>query len=542
MKPLLKRCLVPVYIAFALLLFAKYFWSYFEFPGVPFGYDAGIYRYLFITHARGFPPFDLAALPPWAAVHPLGLFFFSSIALKLGVPADALIGWFWNLFPILLAGALSWVFYKSAGRWMGAAVLLVALVSVVQYQGFLMIYWKVFAALLWCTFAFFSYERRSPLWILFGMLTVATHQQIGLIFGLAIVSSIIVKAVTQKKPWPALKDFGLFLVSGVLGMLWYLPNYSESIGSILPLLSRPAVGLGIFAVLAFGVLIMISFLISANVKWWILAGCIVVGFLLLLLPFSGNAPSSVANFLAKSRSTDPGAFLSVEDYLRLSSPLLLLGIFGLGLFFRQNPGSPWVFAAIWPGLAVISMFFFYRRFILPLDFFLIPLAAMSLVWMWRHKKRAVNVLAIIVLAAQGGLLLYQMRTIDPHVEARTLKEFALLADAVTPGSSVVVLDNMTPWVVGFLPDAKVSGPGIFDSLPLDDWKKFLFGNHGERLEFFDKYPAGTYFYATDVFRTYYPPEVQSLLQDPCLKPAGAEGLYVLSFALFGCQWPESAGQ
>ena len=84
-----------------LLLLLRYFQTYFQYD-FPLGYDAGIYRYLFLKHGAAFPPFVLGDVAPWARGHPLGLFFFTTILMKLGVPADWLVGWIWNLVPVVL--------------------------------------------------------------------------------------------------------------------------------------------------------------------------------------------------------------------------------------------------------------------------------------------------------------------------------------------------------------------------------------------------------------------------------------------------------
>lgn len=528
---------VSVCVGLVILLLFKYFWSFFLFPGVPFGYDAGIYRFLFLTHAKGFPPFLLASMPEWAKSHPLGLFFFSTILLKAGLSADALIGWVWNLFPVFLGGALAAVLSRTYGKRVGLFALLVFLVSVAQYEGFLMIYWKVFLALLWCTLAFGAYERKSRLWVLYGMFAVATHQQIGLLFAFALASSIVASSIRRRAVCEHLVLGGMLLLTCLLGLLWYLPNFERAIGSVLPFLLRPTVSLGIFAILCIGTLMLFSVILSPMPRWWVMVVCAAVGFLLLLLPFAGYAPSSLISFLTQSRSAVPGAFLTVEEYLRASFPLFILGIVGLVLLIRRDVGSPWAWAAVWSLLAVMSMFFFYRRFLLPLDFFLLPSAAIALEWIWGLRHGKLRGLAVAVIALQALLLLQRMAVIDPHVRASDLREFAALPRTVEPGSKLVVLDNMAPWVVGFLPDASVGGPGIFDSQPEEAWQKFLFGSHEDRLAFFKDYPGGTYFYATDVFRNFYPPEVQSLLEDPCLRQAGAKGLYVLSFSAFNCQFP-----
>jgi len=391
-----------------------------------------------------------------------------------------------------------------------------------------MIYWKVFLALFWCTLAFGAYERKSRWWILYGMFVVATHQQIGLLFAFALASSIVASSIRRRAVSEHLVLGGMLLLTCLLGLLWYLPNFERAIGSVLPFLLRPTVSLGIFAILCIGTLMLFSVILSPMPRWWVMVVCAAVGFLLLMLPFAGYAPSSLVAFLSQSRGVTPGAFLTVEEYFRTSSPLFILGIVGLVLLIRRDVGSPWAWAAMWSLLAVVSMFFFYRRFLLPLDFFLLPSAAIALEWIWGLRHGKLRGLAVAVVALQALLLLQRMAVIDPHVRASDLKEFAALSQTVEPGSKLVVLDNMAPWVVGFLPEANVSGPGIFDSQPEEVWQKFLFGSHDDRAVFFRRYPAGTYFYATDVFRSFYPPEVQSLLDDPCLKPVGPGGLFVLT--------------
>ena len=131
----------------------------------------------------------------------------------------------------------------------------------------------------------------------------------------------------------------------------------------------------------------------------------------------------------------------------------------------------------------------------------------------------------ILLVAQSCFLFQQIRLADPHVEHAWLEDFALLPSSVPAGSTVVVLDNMAPWVVGYLPDASVSGPGIFDSRPYAEWEKFLLGTDSDRRAFITQYPLGTFFFASPVFAAFYPPDVQSVLHHSCLTPTEHDGLY-----------------
>lgn len=506
------------------LLFAKYFWSLLLFPAVPFGYDAGIYRYLFLKHAEAFPPFSVASMPPWALAHPLGLFFFSTIVVRLGVPVDFLIGWVWNAFPVILSVVFSAVVARKHGARFGLLLLLVSLLSTVQYEGFLMIYWKVFVALLWCVLAFDAWERKSMLRIPFGMMAIATHQQVGLVFVLATACSAISLSKTRKALF---QEFRALFLALVFGALWYLPNADRALGDVLPLaigsLSSPSVlVVGLFMVVSAAAV----FAFPRHGHLLLLLACSVVGFLFLVVPLTGMAPEFFDRF-HRMPSANPGAFLTIPEYLELSLPLLLPGLFGLFLSFRRERGTVWQWAAIVCVISVFSMTFFYRRFLLPMDFFLLPFAAWSLHECFNTRTRGLQVLGVALALLQGWLLLGQMRTIDPHVDPAMLREFSTFRAVVDPNAQVVVLDVMAPWVVGYLPQNAVSGPGIFDSQPLSAWEGLLYGSDADRRAFFRHYPLGTYFLATDVFRAYYPPEVQTLLLHPCLQGTSEAGLYRL---------------
>src|SRR3989344_4303219 len=127
-------------VGLILLLLDKFLWPLFLYR-IPLGFDVGIYRYLFLQHAEGFPPFIIAPMDVWALGHPLGLFFFSTLLMKLGVPVEWLLGWIWNLVPVVLAAVLAWVTGKREGRAIGVLTLLMALLSIAYFDGFAMMYW-----------------------------------------------------------------------------------------------------------------------------------------------------------------------------------------------------------------------------------------------------------------------------------------------------------------------------------------------------------------------------------------------------------------
>lgn len=508
------------------LLCAKYFWSLYAFPGVPFGYDAGIYRYLFITHALGLPPFILAPMDVWAQSHPLGLFFFSSIAIKLGLPVDWLLGWIWNLFPILLSLVFAYTTSRRSGSAMGVILLYASVLSVVQEQGFLMMYWKVFLSLLFIVVAFHCLEKKSWWSVPFGMLTIAVHQQIGLIFVLASLSHLLLRSYRQGWASLQMESMAIFL-SMFLGGLWYVPNYQRALLDVLPSLLRAQVivGVGIVCAIIVSVLFLLRITRSRTHRIAHIVFSIVVGLFILCLPFIGTAPSLFDAFVRFVGQQTPGAFFSVHEYLALSSPLIFLGVIGLLFSLRREQGTLLQFSALYSGVAVLGLFFFYRRFILPLDFFLLPFVALACRDAWNSRRVFVRFILVSLLIIQAVLTFQFLSRINPHVTRGELDSFRALSAGVSDGSTVIVLDNMAPWVVGFLPKAHVSGPGIFDSRPYVEWERFLLGSNDDRQRFFDAYPHGTFFYASDVFFRIYPPEVQSVLMHPCLEKTVQSGLY-----------------
>lgn len=529
MREMLHKRLLPVLAGIiVLLLVVKYFWSMYLFPEVPFGYDAGIYRYLFLRHSNGIPPFDTASVAPWAKAHAPGLFFFSSIFMHFGVSADMLIGGLWNLFPVVLACVLAVILRKRHGDYVGFFVLVAALLSTVQYEGFLMMYYKTLVALLWCALAFSAFEKGSLLWVPIGMLTIATHQQIGLVFIVAIGSSMVSSVVLHNHTVP-LRRCGEFLLTIILGLLWYLPTYQHSLQDIAPKLLESGTLLALLAALIIvgGFSALIVWLPQKNRRLlWVLAAasCVI---LLSLLPIVLDSPSILGRLLTPRPDAVSGAFMTLSEYLLLSLPLLLAGIAGLVLSLDSERGTPWQWAVLWCAVATLGMFFFYRRFILPFDFFLLPFVGIAFAALWKNKTAGRTVLGLIVVI-QAGLLVHHLSDIDPIVKPSWLTEFAALHESVPDGSTIVVMDNMAPWVVGYLPNSSVSGPGIFDSLPLSEWEKFLLGSEVDRTVFFSYYKKGTFFYVTEVFTSFYPPEVLSVLRHPCLKEAGKPGLFVSS--------------
>jgi len=471
------RLVLAVVLALTLALLAKFFWTLIVYD-VPLGYDPGFYRYLFVRHADAFPPFVLAELDPWARGHPLGLFFFTTILLRLGLPVDWLLGWIWNLFPVLVALSLAWVIGRREGKWTGVCVLIAALLSVAYFDGFAAMYWKTYASLFWLVWTVHALERRSWWSVPLGILTVATHHQTGFLFGLMLISWLVLPLIpvsrsTQKTIVGRLSKRDFLVVGGIgllifaIGLLWYLPVWQDAV-----LVHLPA-----------------------------------------LLQNDGSAS---------------GSFPPASFYLRTSGILLLLGAVGWVRSVQRERWTLWQLGVLWSFLFVALRLFFYRRFFLQLDFFLLPFAAAAMVEIWHRFTRINFRLLLAVLIVVQGLVMQQvMLTRVPLVDAGTFNAAIELADIVPREGFVLGLENESVVVLrGWLPDHHVGGPGLFEVFwSQQQWESFLLGTHEDRVFLLSPLPQPTYLFVSALFLSYYGPFADDFLGDPCFEPTDNTHVY-----------------
>ena len=467
-----------------IFLLCKYLWTLLVFE-IPLGYDVGIYRYLFLRFATGFPPFVIPAMDGWAYQHPLGLFVFSTILLRAGLPVDALLGWIWNVMPVALASTLALLTARRTGDTStGLVVLLMALFSIAQFYGFVAMYWKTEAALLACILTFHFFERRSWWAVLTGVMTVGIHQQTGLLLGLSLLSVWGLRLLAQ--PRSLLREQRTSLIGMlvlVLGLALYLPVWKTAVPDQLRAL-----------------------------------------------------------FTAHGDSTG-GSFPMPSFFLVYESILLAFGVRGFLSTIRWRQPTVWHWAVFWSALFVLFRLYFFRRFFLHLEFFLLPCAAIAVSAAWR-KRNGIGARAPIValLLVQGiasasaiapATLSYCRVTpvlcrFFPEVPQIALSltanewEHIRTLDAFLPqGALVVDLDPVSaPWLRGWLPDKFLIAPGVFNS-PWDEqgWQRVILGSpHERRLLLQDLVaPPGIYIYISPVLQTYYGHATDVLLSDPCLK-------------------------
>jgi hypothetical protein len=458
-------------------LLIKFGWSLFVFD-LPLGYDTGFYRYLFLRHAEGFPPFWITDLEPWARAHPLGLFFFSTIFLKLGIPVDWLIGWMWNLFTVVLLCLLSWTTGKRFGREAGIWTLVACVLSVSTFDGFAAMYWKTFASLLWCVLAFSALERRSWLTVLFGILAVTTHSQTGLLFGLVLVSYLILPFIPWVKPSSPLalnrihpRDLVIVIGGGLIilciGLLLYLPVWKEAVMDILPML------LG-------------------------------------------------------QTEVSSGSFPDASFYVYYEGLVLLVGILGLVLNIRKERWTPWQLAVLWSFVFVAARLLFYRRFFLQLEFFLLPFAGIGFAALWKQfKQKEIRIALIVLLVVQVCVMRQAIIRHGPMVDAETFAGIVEVGEYTDKRTMILSVENDTPVILrGWYADRRVGGPGLFDApWTRDQWQSFLVGSHEDRVQFLQQVDGPIVLFVSPLALSFYGETLTELLQDSCFEIIPGTMLY-----------------
>ncbi|PIQ76700.1 hypothetical protein COU78_05405 [Candidatus Peregrinibacteria bacterium CG10_big_fil_rev_8_21_14_0_10_49_24] len=461
-------------LGFATLLVAKFLWPLFTYD-IPLGYDPGIYRYLFLRHAEGFPPFFIGEMDAWAHNHPLGLFFFSTILLRAGLPVDWFLGFIWNLFPIVLIATYAWITSRKEGATTGILVLLVGALSVPLYDGFSAMYWKTFAALLFAIWTFYLLEKKSLLAIVPGILTLVTHNQTGLLFALTVGTWWAIQMI-HKRNDPTWRKASL--IGGVvliLAALAYLPVWKQAVGDhLLPLLTM------------------------------------------------------------RGDDVPAGSFPPVNFYMKMNGLLLLAGVYGCIVSFKkQRRATLWILAVLWSAAFVFLRLFFYRRFFLQLDFFLMPFAAIAIADCWKRLPSFVGEVVLISFIAAQGYLSYQVLLLrQPDIDAETFAIVSSLHTMIPEDALVLTLENKsTTWVRGWLPQNNVAGPGLF-SLPWsrDRWEQLLFGTHEEKEALLGLLPGKVYFVLTPLFYSYYGEFADAFIADSCFEKLQDKPLLLVTCA------------
>ncbi|MDA1292638.1 MAG: hypothetical protein O3A81_02565 [bacterium] len=448
-------------VLFLTLLVAKFFWPFFLYD-VPLGYDPGLYRYLFLQYTESIKNLELPELLPWASEHPPGLFVLGAPFIIAGLPVDMIIGWMWNLFPIILISTLALIIARREGKTIGICVLLMGLLSQAYFDGFFAMYMKAYVSLFFTILTYYAAEKHSFWLVPSALAAVMIHQQTGLILT---VSLGIWWVLSLKRSWSDKKFRRITYVlglAGALAVLWYIPQWERAIWS--PLKS-------------------------------------------IILLRGDNAPA--------------GAFPATTFYVRTMGVVLFLGIFGIVVSFGKERGSLWQLSVLVCAIFIVFRLVFYRRFYLQLDFFLMPFAAIALVWIWNTaSSRWAHSMLLLVLIGQAVVGFQAMELRKPRFGTYELSQISSLPEHIEPDASVIALENISGmWLRGWLPLHRIGAPGLFDypEWSYADWELFIDGSNEQRRTLLEELEEPVYFLLTPSFSRFYGSRANAIINDPCLR-------------------------
>ncbi len=391
---------------------------------IPLGYDAGIYKYGLENFAqKGF------SADSWVkgAMSP-GLLYLAAPILKLGVSSQFILTWAFVLLGVLLGFSI----YLTAKAYFGNKTAVIALllfaVSSIQFKVFTYMYYKNVIALMCMFFALYFLERYSQN-------SIDYHHPS--------------QKISNSAFWAGQKGWNWnriwFIVFGVLVGIMHLPTF-----------------------FIFGIAYVL-FIVNnrQNFGKKFVDGLLILALSLLL--YAGFWNEAILPLIAPvaesfvEPGTAPGTFVSFFVYQFSTLYILPFAILGFVHSFWQKKFNMLFFLTFVAATIVYFQFFFFNRFIIHLDVFLIVLAASAFSLMIENsRKLGVGVLVLMIISS-GYVTLNDSLNAKPLITSEGL-ELIKSINLETEGNAKVIAisSEYSPWVLAYSGRETIA-PGLFES-------------------------------------------------------------------------------
>ncbi len=283
-------------------------------------------------------------------------------------------------------------------------------VSIIQFKVFALMYYKNIIALSLLLLSLIFYKKENrALFIIFSVLTAAMHLPTFYIFFLAYVALCI----KEYKKWKTnLMNIIIILFASAL---FYIGFYKQA---VLP----------------------------------------------LIMPVAQS-------FIQPG--TASGTFLSFFQYQFSTLAYLPFAILGFFSLVKSRKFDMIFFLTLITGIIVYFQFFFFNRFIIHLDIFLIILASVGFYILIQNKKKLGVIILIIMLFSASFVALNEARTAKPIISK---EQFNLIQEFqnVEQNASVLVLSSeYSPYILAYS-NRKTIAPGLFDEnkWTKEQWQSF----------------------------------------------------------------------
>ena len=383
---------------------------------IPIGYDAGIYKYgIESFKENGFQAQD------WIKASMSPLFLYLTFILSYLFSSQAILTWLFILSCLILGITIYFFTKEYFGEREAIISFLIYSVSIIQFKVFEFLYYKNILALIFLFLALIFYKReKRALFIIFSVLTGAMHLPTFYIFALSFLIYTFISPIKNNNKKYNFKLMRDNILNGLMIIILTLVCYFGFIKqAILPLISPVA--------------------------------------------------SSFIN-----PGTASGTFLSFFQYQFLTLAYLPFSILGLFFLIKSRKFNLLFFLTLVTASIVYFQLFFFNRFIIHLDIFLIILASLGFSIITENKKKLGTLILALMLLSSAYLVYNESINTKPGI---TQSQLDLLIQQITiteQNSSIISISSQySPYVLAYS-GRKTIAPGLFDENKwnLAQWNEF----------------------------------------------------------------------
>jgi len=404
----------------------------------PLGYDTGLYRGFIYNFIQNLPHFDIVSI---AKNEPPLLYVLADALHYCNLSIDFFLGYFYYLCTILFALLLFYFLKKKYSSAAGLAGLFLLTISLAQFEAYWQLFYKNILAFIITLLIFYFLEKKNY-WLCFilgGALGGFHHMSFVPLAGAIFLAGIFLKE--KRKSY-------LFLFLGIclLALACYAKNFNV---------------------------------------------------ITHYLPFTQEKLQNMAN-LDKSDKT--GMFWNISDYLFYAIWYLPLLFFALykKIKARKLDYLFWYFVIVF--LIVASQLFFYKRFLIHLDFIAIILIAPILVDLFKYIFKKNNILIYSLFFLWALFLMIRIFifsfTTDAYISAEEFQAIKNLKNLPLEATVISTNNIIAPWIYGYS-EHKNIWPGKFKNDPWSyrEWQTFWHTNiPQERYDLLDKVAKPVYIF------------------------------------------------
>ncbi|MDP2090611.1 MAG: hypothetical protein Q8K30_03345 [Candidatus Gracilibacteria bacterium] len=445
-------------IIFGLYRFYPYFFS-----DVPLGYDPGLYRRMFIDYFSSLPYVDFASFRPRTReAYPPYIGLMGNTFHIIGYNVDFLITYMLAIFGSITSIYI-YLYLKKYSQTTAIIGIIIFFISIIQYESFYLNYYKQILGIIFMLVGLYLLEKKKYLLsipIIISMFTV--NRPAGVFFVIMLVFyvlyDILVGIFKSKKSILLAKDCTFIKTDKTIvqKLCGFASLYNRNILYIL------------LTVLFSGIIALFMYLPLIDEQ-----------ILSLIKPLT-------TTFLVSGTS---GTFFSLEDFVGYNFFIIILSIYGIYVKIQKRDFDFTTIGYLVGLLWIIFRLFFYNRFLITFDIYIILIAAYGLGHLYSKKKLFLFIFVLFFGIQSYIYIDYLNENGIPFIPK---SEFELMQklDTMLPNDSMIMVTHRhyTPRLFGYT-DLPVIAPSMFeyDLWEKSDWNNWLASDGIEKCKMINDY-------------------------------------------------------